>query len=384
MKILMAGSVLREGWGGGEPEQARQLAKGMERLGVSVSFSTSQRTLSELVSMAAFPGDSDPVNIHHYSVALRREKPDAVLAFYDYDSSIVVACEHAGIPVLVCVHIHWPVCPIGVLYVDGQGICTGPKLGKCLKHMQQGVPSARLQVPVRSLPLPLGFQIYVKFLSRHRTLDRADGIIVPSEEMKHLLETKGFRNVHSIPNGIQAAEFQTSQLSDNRKIILFAAGASTERKGYAHFSEVARRLGPKFPLFQFVATNSKTDDWVRGTPLLTRSQYVGLLERTAIVVIPSIWNEPFGMVALEAMAASAPVVAYAAGALGEIVVDRSTGRLVPRGDIDGLTTAIEDLLNSDLEPSKIWRERKETNGDRIRRGRYGSTLHSTASCNHFP
>lgn len=62
-----------------------------------------------------------------------------------------------------------------------------------------------------------------------------------------------------------------------------------------------------------------------------------------IAVIPSTDPEPFGMVALEAMAASKPVVAANHGGLSEIVVHGETGLLVSPGDALALAEAIKKL-----------------------------------------
>jgi glycosyltransferase involved in cell wall biosynthesis len=62
-----------------------------------------------------------------------------------------------------------------------------------------------------------------------------------------------------------------------------------------------------------------------------------------IAVIPSTEPEPFGMVALEAMAASKPIIAANHGGLAEIVVQGETGLLVPPGDAAALAEAIKQL-----------------------------------------
>jgi glycogen synthase len=61
------------------------------------------------------------------------------------------------------------------------------------------------------------------------------------------------------------------------------------------------------------------------------------------VVLPSRY-EPFGIVALEAAAAGAPLVASTAGGLAELVVDGVTGLSVTPGDVDGIVTAVSSVL----------------------------------------
>ena len=61
-------------------------------------------------------------------------------------------------------------------------------------------------------------------------------------------------------------------------------------------------------------------------------------------VVPSVWPEPFGTVALEAMAAGRPVVASSVGGLAELVEDGVTGIQVPPGNVLALRNALERLL----------------------------------------
>jgi glycosyltransferase involved in cell wall biosynthesis len=81
-------------------------------------------------------------------------------------------------------------------------------------------------------------------------------------------------------------------------------------------------------------------------PLLGEgARYVGHLDVQALrqlvrssAVAPR-WDEPFGLVAAEALSCGTPVAAYDAGALAEIV-DEHTGCLVASGDVEGLGTAM--------------------------------------------
>ena len=65
-----------------------------------------------------------------------------------------------------------------------------------------------------------------------------------------------------------------------------------------------------------------------------------LLGRAAVAVVTPAWDEPYGLVAAEAMACGTPVAAYDRGALSEIVVE-GVGALAPPGDVAGLAAAIE-------------------------------------------
>ena len=58
------------------------------------------------------------------------------------------------------------------------------------------------------------------------------------------------------------------------------------------------------------------------------------------VVVPSFWQEPYGLVAAEAVALGRPVVAFAIGGLPEACGGKAT--LVPPGDIAALAKALEN------------------------------------------
>ncbi len=72
-------------------------------------------------------------------------------------------------------------------------------------------------------------------------------------------------------------------------------------------------------------------------------QAVSTVLRNAHVVACCPWYEPFGMVALEAMACGVPVVATAVGGLAETVVSAQTGLLVPPREPGAIAAALRQL-----------------------------------------
>jgi glycogen synthase len=76
---------------------------------------------------------------------------------------------------------------------------------------------------------------------------------------------------------------------------------------------------------------------------LDQPELAALMAVADVVVVPSRY-EPFGLVALEAMAVGTCVVVTRTGGLAETVADDVTGRVVDVGDVDGLTAALVELL----------------------------------------
>lgn len=79
---------------------------------------------------------------------------------------------------------------------------------------------------------------------------------------------------------------------------------------------------------------------------LPRSEMPRFWNSLDVAVVPSLY-EPFGLVALEALACGVPVIATITGGLKEIVVDRECGLLVPPGDTEALSRALRLLLTDE-------------------------------------
>jgi len=71
------------------------------------------------------------------------------------------------------------------------------------------------------------------------------------------------------------------------------------------------------------------------------------------VVLPWRWQEPFGLVGLEALAHGVPLAGFDVGAIREYLVNGETGLLVPSGDTLALANAIDVLLSDPAKASAM-------------------------------
>lgn len=81
-----------------------------------------------------------------------------------------------------------------------------------------------------------------------------------------------------------------------------------------------------------------------------RAAVADAMRRAAVVAVPSVYREPLGLVAIEAMASGAIVVASATGGLPETVIDGLTGLTVPPGDVEALAAAIGRAADIATDP----------------------------------
>ena len=69
-----------------------------------------------------------------------------------------------------------------------------------------------------------------------------------------------------------------------------------------------------------------------------------LYREADLLVLPSIWQESYGLPIAEAMASGVPVVASRCGGVPELIDEGVTGRLVPRLDQDALVRTMREML----------------------------------------
>jgi glycosyltransferase involved in cell wall biosynthesis len=94
-------------------------------------------------------------------------------------------------------------------------------------------------------------------------------------------------------------------------------------------------------------------------PAAARVRFLGTVSLPALVrayraadllVLPSIWQESYGLPVAEAMACGVPVLASASGGVPELIEDGVTGRLVPRLHTAELARALREMA---AEPARL-------------------------------
>jgi glycosyltransferase involved in cell wall biosynthesis len=156
-----------------------------------------------------------------------------------------------------------------------------------------------------------------------------------------------------IHHGVDASRFPVGDgKGDEQGPYVLFLGRMSEDKGAHRAIEIARKAGIRI----FLAAKMR-EPWElryfheQVEPLLSDdAHYLGevsherkleLLAGAAALVFPIRWNEPFGMVMIEALACGTPVLAFPEGAAPEVVDDGRTGFLC--GDEAAMVDAINRL-----------------------------------------
>ena len=148
--------------------------------------------------------------------------------------------------------------------------------------------------------------------------------------------------------------------------VLFAGRMTALKGGDVLVDAVAnasRRLGRAIPLVmagdgpQRAAWSARAASLgvdVEFTGWLDRNRLIAVFQRASVVVIPSVWPEPFGLVGLEAGAMGLPAIAFDVGGIREWLRPGENGVIVPpdRGS-DGLADAIVAMFSEAAERGRM-------------------------------
>jgi glycosyltransferase involved in cell wall biosynthesis len=179
--------------------------------------------------------------------------------------------------------------------------------------------------------------------------ERPPAVVTVSRAQGTAWRAAGIPNT-TVPNGVPTERIPWSTRPGAGALF---AGRLTPEKGVLDAILIAERAGAKLSLAGWAYDEEFAEREVY--PRATRSEAVvlGSLDRSqlwrrmagaAVVLCPSRWDEPFGLVAAEAQAAGTPVVGYRRGALAEVVVEGETGFLVDEGDVASAAVAFAEGL----------------------------------------
>ena len=200
-----------------------------------------------------------------------------------------------------------------------------------------------------------------------------DKIIAVSEALGRALAANGIGNVEVIHNGINADEWKEPPDVESfktargmRESALLFGGRLSRAKGALKMVEILAKVAEAVPDAQLLIIGKKdshADDmislarslgveeklvftgWVTGDDL--RRAYWA----SAVVVVPSLYLDPFPTINLEAFACAKPVVATTLGGSPEIVKDGVSGYVVNPFEIAAMAEKIAELL-LDLQKNK--------------------------------
>lgn len=287
-----------------------------------------------------------------------RERPD-VAYLHQVSNVRLLQLLAERLPTVRFVHDFKPVCPEGKKLLQ-----TGTEREVCAFPL--GWPCQLRAYRYRCMPRDprIGIPLIRQGLAAASLLKQSH-VVVASHFMERTLVGNGFcqERLHVIPYFTDLPT-STAPPPDGRPPLVLGLGRITREKGFAcllrafaGLSAEARLAivgdGPDLADLKGLADRFGVASRVTFTGWLPHDRLDDLYRRCSLVVVPSLWPEPFGIVGIEAMAHGKPVLAFDVGGISEWLEHGKTGFLIQRGDIRALADLMDRLLDHPEEARRL-------------------------------
>ena len=291
------------------------------------------------------PTAPDPFLIKKLLEIIDREKPQIVIASGWILYSFLPVKARSNAKLFVRHHDYAYVCPKRTLFLNG-GICSGPGIYKCYPC------TADHYGLLKGIAINTSFRFFRQF---HGLVDHHLPISQYVADAINISNALPPASIHVIPAPVPDDIFEIKPnptpsrgLPEKDDYILYV-GALTQTKGLYVLLDAYRGLEIRAKLV-LIGTEwpDSPSDYPEGAIVIKNAPHSFVMDAFShclFSVVPSLWAEPFGQVAVEAMAVGKPVIASAHGGLLDIVIHQTTGILVEPGNTSMLNHAMIDLLD---------------------------------------
>lgn len=263
--------------------------------------------------------------------ALREFRPDVVLVnTFAYHLSPAVLLALRGWPVVLLIADYKCICPIGSKLLPNGSICQVHAGWICHRN--------------GCISLPHWLRDQPRYALMRNGINAVTKILACSEWMRRALAAEGIASeVVTLPVPQPGAGFQ--RLPATRPTFVFCGRLEVEKgvplllRAFARvhgiIPDATLRIigsGPPRPALEQLAAELHIASNVTFAGWLDPPQIEEHLADGWALVVPSLWAEPLGLVAIEAIVRGVPVIASQSGGLSEVVEAGRSGLLFLNGD----------------------------------------------------
>ena len=259
-------------------------------------------------------------------------------------NSALGPAARAQVPLVMTLHDYSHMCATKRLMEHGKQKCSGPSLGRCLSCATAHYGAVRGTVTLAANTWSAWRRS--DRVSRFAAVSSAVATAVAQPEKSWLSNTRLSTEIipNFIPDDIVLDEIPPT---DPNAPLLYIGDLSPD-KGVQTLLDAYRLLDGPPPLVlagrSWPGSAWTMPDGVQWLGELPHDEVLALFRSARAVIVPSIVGDACPTVVLEAMAAGRPVVASATGGIVDLVVDGTTGLLVPAGDVSALAQAVSSVL----------------------------------------
>ena len=295
---------------------------------------------------------------------LRECRPDVVHVHNTFpllSPAVLHACRDAGVPVVATIHNYKLACANGEFYRAGavchdcaDGLPSRAVLHGCYRGSRAATVPVALAATIHRPAWRSLVSAYIFISASQRDLLRGVGLPPDRVFVRHnLIPPHPAERAARTPTVVYAGRLDV------------AKGARLLMAGWDRYCAASAEPGLRLvvagsgPLEGELASWASTRPSVELVGQVSSSECARLISRARAVLLPSTWEETFGLVAVEAMAAGVAPIAAGHGSVTELITPGVDGVLFRPGDPDALAGAVAD---ADAHP-----ERYETYGEHARK-----------------
>jgi len=293
---------------------------------------------------------ANPFAIVAVRSALRDFQPDVVLLnMIEYHLSPAILPQLSSVPAVLSITDYKCICPVGSKLLPNERLCEEPAGLVCWRSGCVGLPHW-LRDQLRYALLRSGRRHINRVLACSRWVQR--------ELARNGIEAEAL----TLPVMQPGAHFQRmpateplfvycGRLDRNKGVELLLRAFARLRQ---HVPAARLRVvgtGSRLPLLKRLAGELSLGDAVTFRGWVAPDEVEQELADAWALVVPSLWAEPLGLVALEAIVRSVPVIASASGGLGEVVEHGVSGLLFQNGAEAELVSHLTAVAQRQAFPS---------------------------------
>ena len=288
---------------------------------------------------------------------LRAGRPDVVHVHNTFpmlSASVLYACKDAGVPAVATLHNYKLACASGDFFRDGAachdcaaGVPTGALRHGCYRGSRVATAPVALSIMAHRRTWRTLVSAYTCISASQRDLLRGVGLPAERVFVRHnMVPERPVRHRVRRPVVVYAGRLDE------------AKGAPLLMAGWDRYLSKADQPGLGLvivgsgPLEDAVRAWAATRPSVRATGRLGPDACAEEMAAATAVLLPSAWEETFGLAAVEAMSLGVAPVAAAHGSFPELITDEVDGMLFQPGDPAGLADVLVQADNN----AKIFEE----------------------------
>ena len=310
---------------------------------------------------------------------LRERRPDVVHVHNTFpllSASVLYACRDAGVPVVATIHNYKLACASGDFFRGGAVChdCAGGLPAPAVRHgCYRGSRAATVPVALSVVAHRRAWRslvaAYICISASQR--DLLSGVGLPAERVfvRHNLIPR--REVRQA--GRRADVVYAGRLDE-------AKGLRVLMAGWDRYQEARAAVAVAEPGLRLVIAGSgpledEVAAWASGQPSvhlagqLEPAACAAVMAAARAVVLPSAWEETFGLAAVEAMALGVAPLAAGHGSFTELITDGVDGVLFHPGDAMALAAALADADMNSSEYEEYGRQARKSYEQRFDPGR---------------